>query len=417
MSRLPLEHIRILDLTQAWAGAYALQLLGDFGAEVIKVESRRRPDPWRGAFGPRSLAFYPTVGPGDHPYNRSYLANSVNRNKYGITLDLSSPEGKAMFLDLAKTADVVTENFTPRVLGNLGIGYDVLQQVRPGIILLSMPAFGLSGSYSDFPGIGGTVEPMSGNSWLLGEPGGSAQVSGVMYPDAVAGLNGAAAVLSALRRRDVTGEGTHVEISQLESMTAMLGEFFDDAGLASLGRVGNRDRSLVPNGIFRCAGEEEWVAISVRDDADWDALVWRTGNATLAAPEFRDAGARRRAENEIEEAITAWTTERTATEAEAELLEAGVPAARVRNMADVIACPQMNATGYLQVLEQPDSLPPAPVPGIIARLTETPGNIRLPAACHGEHSREVLSRILDLDEATLDDLDARGIIGAGPPPD
>ncbi|MCC6388246.1 MAG: CoA transferase [Dehalococcoidia bacterium] len=417
MSRMPLEHVRILDLTQAWAGSYGLQLLADLGAEVIKVESRSRPDPWRGGFvASRGLPCYPTDGPGERPYNRSYLANSVNRNKFGITLDLNTAEGRTLFLDLAKTADVVTENFTPRVLSNLGIGYDVLNAVRPGIILLSMPAFGLSGPYKDFPGIGGTIEPMSANASLLGEAGGRPQVSGVMYPDAVAGLNGAAAVLTALHARATTGNGAHMEVSQHESMIAMLGEFFASDTLPELARVGNRDLHLVPNGIYPCAGDDEWVAISVRDESDWANL-----RDAVDAPALRDQAlcsveARRAREDAIDTAIAAWTASRPAPAVEELLCAKGVPAARIRSMPDVLACPQLNASGYLQSVPQPEGIPPAPMPGIIANLTATPGRIRMPATGHGEHSHDVLRRILGLGESELAALEAKGIIGAGPPP-
>jgi crotonobetainyl-CoA:carnitine CoA-transferase CaiB-like acyl-CoA transferase len=418
MTGLPLQDVRILDLTQAWAGSYALQILGDLGAEVIKVESRSRPDPWRGGFGAsRGLPCYPLDGPGERPYNRSYLANSVNRNKLGITLDLSSSDGKRLFLDLAQTADVVTENFTPRVLGNLGIGYDVLSNIKPGIILLSMPAFGLSGQYRDFPGIGGTIEPMSSNAWLLGELAGKPQVSGVMYPDAVAGLNGAAAVLSALYNRTKTGNGCHMEVSQHESMIAMLGGFFDSEDLESLDRQGNRDCVLAPHGIFRCRGEDQWVAVAIRNATDWDALAACLGDARLASSELRDTARRRAAEDEIERIIGEWTATRSSFAAEAELLSHGIPAARVRSIADVVNCPQLNVTGYLQLVEQPEGIPPAPMPGIIARLSKTPGAVRMSPARHGEHSRDVLSRLLGMGDAELDDLTDRGIIGSGPPPE
>lgn len=417
MSRLPLEHIRILDLTQAWAGSYALQLLGDLGAEVIKVESRSRPDPWRGGFGGSSgLPCYPFDGPGQRPYNRSYLANSVNRNKYGITLDLNTSEGRSLFLEIAKTADVVTENFTPRVLNNLGIGYEVLNAVRPNIILLSMPAFGVSGPYRDFPGIGGTIEPMSGNAWLMGEIDGGPHVSGVMYPDAVAGLNGAAAVLTALHARAETGKGVHMEVSQHESMIAMLGEFFAGDELAGLGRMGNRDLRCVPNGIYPCVGEDEWVAISVRDENDWTRLGGAINADVLRDAALCSVDSRRAREDEIDEAIRSWTSGLPAAVAEQQLREAGLPAARVRSIADVLACPQLNATGYLQTVVQPEGIAPAPMPGIIAHLRSTPGRIRMPAPGHGEHSYEVLQRILGCSEAELDELEAKGIIGAGPPP-
>lgn len=416
MSRMSLGHVRILDLTQAWAGSYALQLLADFGAEVIKVESRSRPDGWRGGFDTsRGVSCYPSDGPGERPYNRSYLANSVNRNKFGVTLDLSTPEGKAIFLDLATTADVVTENFTPRVLGNLGIGYDVLRNLNPNIILLSMPGFGLSGPYRDYPGNGGTIEAMSSSISLLGESNGKIQASGIMFPDPIAGLNGAAAVLSALYGRDQTGQGCHVEVSQHESMIAMLGEFFE-SDVQSLGRLANRDQKLVPNGIFRCLGEDEWVAISVRDEQDWGRLVDCLNDDTLRVPDLSTEDARRAREAEIEEAVNRWSVLRTANAAESQLVAVGVPAARVRSMADVVACPQLTASGYWQLVNQPEGISPALMPGFIARLYKSPGAIRMSPVCHGEHSREVLSRVLGIADSVLDDLDARGIIGSGPPP-
>ncbi len=414
----PLSHIRIVDLTQAWAGSYAAQLLADLGAEVVKVESRSRPDPWRGGFeGGRGLAAYPDDGgPGDRPYNRAYLANSVNRNKLGITLDLGTPEGKKLFLQLVETADMVTENFTPRVLGNLGIGFETLQRVNPRVILLSMPAFGLSGPYSEYPGIGGTIEPMSGNAFLLGEPGGTAEVSGVMYPDAVAGLNGASAALAALAHRDSTGEGTHVEVSQQESMIAMLGEVFAAGAMDQLTRRGNRDLEFVPNGIYRCAGDEQWLALSVRNTDDWRALARCTGIARFAGESLESRDHRRAAEDEIDHLIGEWTSGRSASEAEQLLLEHGIPAARVRTPREVLNCPQLAASGYLVTVPQPEGIAPAPMAGIIARLSETPGDVRLPPTRHGEHSRAVLERILHLDSETLDRLETAGIIGSGPPP-
>ncbi|MEO6396993.1 MAG: CoA transferase [Tepidiformaceae bacterium] len=411
MTRLPLEHIRIIDLTQAWAGSYALQLLGDFGAEVIKVESRTRPDPWRGGFeAGRGLAAYPVSGPGERPYNRSYLANSVNRNKYGITLDLSTGEGRELFLDLVRDADVVAENFTPRVLTNLGIGFEELRAVQPGIILLSMPAFGLSGPYSEYPGIGGTIEPMSGNASLLGEPGGGAQVSGVMYPDAVAGLNGAAAVLAALHARDATGEGKHVEVSQHESMIAMLGEFF--AFEPPPARLGNLDLDVAVQGIFPAVGEDQWVSITIRDDRDWGAL---RGLISCLAPLLPQS-------SQCPEALAAcaaiaeWTAERSAHELVECLQGLDLPAAKVRSIAEVLACPQLGETGHWVHVEQPEGIGAIPMPGIIANLHDTPGGVRLPPVRHGEHSAEILEKRLGLTAERIADLTARGITGEGPPP-
>lgn len=409
MKRHPLEHIRIVDLTQAWAGSYALQLLGDFGADIIKIESRSRPDPWRGGFeAGKGIPAYPTSGPGDRPYNRSYLANSVNRNKRAITLDLNSSDGVEIFLNLVRDADVVAENFTPRVMNNLGIGFQVLRSVRPSIILLSMPAFGLSGPYSDFPGIGGTIEPMSGNSWLLGESPGQPQVSGVMYPDAVAGLNGAGAVLAALQHREATGEGVHMEVSQHESMIAMLGEFFaQDAAVESF-PYRNSDLICPLNAIFATLGQENWIALTARDNEQLRVLAEIVG-VTPNHDGAVDA-------NQVEAATALWIRSRTAEEVERCLGSTRLAVGRVRSMSEVLACPQLNAGAYWQLVEQPEEIGPMPMPGPIARLSVTPGGVRLPPARHGEHSREVLVDQLGIPSDTFAELVSRGITGEGPPP-
>ena len=410
MSRLPLEHIRIVDLTQAWAGAYATQILGDLGATVIKIESRTRPDPWRGGFrGERGLQAYPADGPGERPYNRMYLANSVNRNKFGITLDLSSEDGKGLFLRLVRDADVVAENFTPRVMPNFGLHYERLEEERAGIILLSMPAYGVEGPYSDYPGIGGTMEPMSGNSALLGEPGGTPQTSGVMYPDAVAGLHGAAAVLVALQRRNRTGQGCHVEIAQQESMLEMTAPFYVRGGSAPFG---NRDFAMAPHGIYPCA-DGGWLALAARDDNDWTKLAPLLGLESDSS--LRDNSARMARAGELDEAVGRWTRARAAEAAEAELLALGLPAARVLEMGEVVASPHLAARGFFEEFEQPD-VGWQRMTGLVPRFSRTPLRMRLPAARHGEHSRQVLHDLLGLDEAELDRLEAGAIIGSGPPP-
>jgi crotonobetainyl-CoA:carnitine CoA-transferase CaiB-like acyl-CoA transferase len=278
-----------------------------------------------------------------------------------------------------------------------------------------MPGFGLTGPYRDYPGNGGTIEAMSSSISLLGEVNGKIQASGIMFPDPIAGLNGAAAVLSALYWRHQTGKGCHVEVSQQESMVAMLGEFFE-GDVHALGPLGNRDRKFIPNGIFQCLGEDDWVAISVRDEQDWGRLVDCLDDDTLRDPDLSTADVRRAREAEIEDAVNRWSALRTAEAAESQLVAVGLPAARVRSIADVIACPQLTASGYWQLVNQPEGIVPTLMPGIIARLDKSPGAIRMSPVRHGEHSREVLSRLLGIPDSVLDDLDARGIIGSGPPP-
>jgi crotonobetainyl-CoA:carnitine CoA-transferase CaiB-like acyl-CoA transferase len=415
-ARLPLEHIRIVDLTQAWAGSYATQILADMGADVIKIEARSRPDPWRGGYSAsRGLSAYPADGPGERPYNRSFLANSVNRGKKGITLDLSTERGKAVFLKLVQIADVVTENFTPRVLGNLGLSYERLCEVRPNLILLSMPAYGLSGRYSPLSGIGGTIEPMSGNCWLLGEPGGPPQTSGVMYSDAVAGINGACAVLAALYHRQQTGRGCHVEVSQQEAMIAMLGEFFARGDPEQLDRQGNTDLQMAPHGIYPCA-DEEWLAVAVRNDEDWHRVLTACADTPgLDNMRFRTAAGRRQHRAELDALLESWTRARSARDAEAILLAMGVPAARVRRVDEAAHCPHLTARRFFLEDQHPEVPGRHRTAGIAARLSETPGQVRGPAPRLGEHSRYVLATYLGITDAEYEALVAAGITGDAPP--
>ena len=408
----PLAGIRIVDLGQAWAGAYASQILGDLGAEVLKIESRVRPDPWRGG-----LAAYQrgTGEPGNRPYNRNSLTNSVCRNKLGLTLDLGHPRGREVFRRLVASADVVLENFTPRVMANFGLDFDNLAEVRPDVIMLSMPAYGDSGPYKDYPGIGGTIEPMSGNSALLGAADGPAINSGVMYSDAVAGLNGALAVLLALHARERGAGAQYLNLSQHEAMITLLGGLLLEAqqqGRAQ--RWGDGHPLHVPSGQFRCA-DGRYLALAVEHDDDWPAFARAAGHPDLSADvRFATLAGRRAHEQQLRELMTAWAAARTAEEAEAALVAAGLPAAVVRDIAGAAGCPHLAARGMFTSVPHSElgSFTTAAAPW---RLSETPGTIRLGPPCLGEHSRLILEEIAGLSPSEVDELIAMGVTGDEPP--
>ena len=200
--KLPLANLRAVVFTQAWAGAVTTMLLGDMGAEVIQIEALKRPDPWRGGYAPRLSGTYANNDPGERPYDRNANFNSVNTNKRGITIDLNHQEGKALFLDLVRISDIVAENFSARVIPNFKLEYPVLRQVNPSIIMLRMPSYGAFGPYAMYMGNGGTTEPMSGISSLLGYKDGPPMNSGVMHTDPVGGMFGYA---SLLRPRSLNG--------------------------------------------------------------------------------------------------------------------------------------------------------------------------------------------------------------------
>ena len=201
----PLAGMRGIVLTQAWAGTYCTELLAFLGADVIQVEVLKRPDAWRGSYDSPITGRLKDSPTAEHSWNCNFLYNSVNLNKRCITLDLQKPEGAAIFMQLLPFADFVAENFSPRVLGNLGIDYEAMRAIKPDIILCSLSAYGHTGPWSNGPGIGGTIEPTSGMTALLGYPDGPPMNSGQMYPDAVAGFNGCAAIVTALLLRRTQG--------------------------------------------------------------------------------------------------------------------------------------------------------------------------------------------------------------------
>ncbi len=422
-TRGPLDGVRCVVLTQAWAGTFATELLGLLGADVIQIEALSRPDSWRGGYGGSIRTALRQLPTAVHPWNCSALYNSVNLNKRALTLDLSQPEGIETFRQLVLTADVVAENFTPRVMGNLGIDYAALKRLRPDIILLSMSAYGATGPYANIPGIGGTIEPMSGMSSLLGYPDGPPLNSGQMYPDPVAGYFGAAAVLLALHERERTGEGQYIDLSMQEtSMT-----FIADALLeyAANGRVrprmGNRHPAMAPHNVYPCRGNRNqeignrWIAISAASDEQFAALATAAGRPDWASdPRFATAEARKQQEDEMDALIAAWTAEQDGFELEERLGREGVTAAVVRTAPETLELEQLRQRGLLVEVTHPEAGThlQAAAPW---RLSRTPGGVRRYAPCLGEHGREVLTTLLGLSDGAYDRLEALGVAGTEPP--
>jgi crotonobetainyl-CoA:carnitine CoA-transferase CaiB-like acyl-CoA transferase len=411
----PLSGYRGLVLTQAWAGAYATELLALLGAEIVQVEARNRLDSWRGL---GTSAVPPSLRargiPGD-PWDLNPLFNSVNLNKRSITLDLAEPEGVELFRRLLPRFDFVVENFSPRVMGNLGIAYGDLRAIREDIILVSMSAYGATGPWSPVPGIGGTIEPCSGMSSLLGYVDGPPLNSGHMYPDPVAGLYGFGAVITALAHRRRTGEGQHVDLAMQEACVTFVGDEwmrFQETGCPPA-RRGNRHPSYAPHGIFACAGDDQWVALAAPDDAVWRSVVGVLGGDELGDERFATAAGRQANETDLEVAISRRTAARDKRELSDALVSAGVIAAPVLDVGEVLADPDLLARGVLRQVAHSlagDALQ-AGLPLRIAIAQLPPWSS---SPLHGEHSLEVLQQELGLDEETYTTLVAAGITGSGP---
>src|SRR5262245_15950901 len=314
MPQLALEGLRILDLTQVAVGPYATLLLGFMGAEVIKVESCSRMDISRGAARPTSQGegLYPGGEPGERPWNRTAHYVHRNGNKRSLTLDLATPRGKALFLQLATICDVLIENFRASVMDRLGLGYAILAQTNPRLIYVKISSQGATGPERDYGSLGSTLEQTAGLASITGYEDGKPLMTNETYPDPVVGILAVGALMAALRQRRRTGTGTLIDLSQREITATLLGESLVDYSLT--GRVarplGNRHALRVPQGVYPCQGTDMWLAISVGSDAEWHGLCQAIGQPALAQEaRFATCLARRNNQEALDQILMAWTQE------------------------------------------------------------------------------------------------------------
>jgi crotonobetainyl-CoA:carnitine CoA-transferase CaiB-like acyl-CoA transferase len=412
----PLAGIRVLDFTTAWAGPMTTRSLAFLGAQVIKIEPPAKLDSWRGAVRGGVPERFPDGDPGERPYNRTSLFNTQGHDKLSLGLDVTKPGGLQVVLDLARDADLVVANFSSGVLDRLGVGYAALAAVNPRISVIEMPAFGAGGPATRHVGMGLTMEAATGMTGLMGYGDGRPATTGGTYLDPIGGLHGATAALVALYQRELTGRGARVEVAQTEAAAHWIGEFFLErlrTG-ATLAPRGNRVPDAAPHDAYPCAGPDEWVTLAVRDDSEWKRLAAVIGRDDLADdPRFAQAAARHQHQDELRPVITGWTRERTKAAAAAALQAAGVPAGPVSNGRDIFGDPALRAAGFIVPLEHPDA-GRHEYPSLAFRLDRTPGRIRRPAPCFGQHNRFVLSELLGLDDAAIAELYAAGTVADQP---
>jgi crotonobetainyl-CoA:carnitine CoA-transferase CaiB-like acyl-CoA transferase len=401
--KLPLEGIRIADLTAVWAGPYATRLLGDLGAEVIKVESPRNPDLLR------ALGF--AAPDTERPWNRAAYFNHNNRNKLGCTIDLAKPRGKAVFLDLVKRCDVVIENYRAEVMGNLGLDFDTLRSAREDIILVSMPGHGKNGPERDFVAYGTNVEQLAGLVSLSGYIDGPPQKSGISYGDPVAGIAAAGAVLLALLHRRRTGRGQYVELAQRETLTNLLGEAVVGYGITHQipPRTGNRHPFYAPHGCYPAAGEDRWVTIACRNDAEFAALCRVMERPDLAADErFATAPARHANQDALDPLIAEWTAPRDRHEVFELLRQAGVPSGPVLTHVDLFNDPHLRTRGFFERVTHADA-GEWDMERPLYRFAARPTTIRRNAPGFGEHNDDIFRGLLGLSEEEVAELEREGI--------
>jgi crotonobetainyl-CoA:carnitine CoA-transferase CaiB-like acyl-CoA transferase len=367
-TQLPLEGLRVVDLTVAWSGPYTTMLLADLGAEVIRVENPWAfPSSTRGVY-PRptpeavaaannlNMSGYPNLEPGKRPWNRSAVFNWHGRNKRSATLDIKKPSGRELLLRLIGASDMLVENNPPKLLEALGLDFEQMAARNPSLVVLRMPAGGLTGPYRDFVGFGGNFEGLVGLRSFRGYPTTSPEnAPASLHMDTASGATGTFAVLAAVRRRLRTGQGALIDLSQLENLAQQIGEFvIAGAQGADVGPTGNSDDRHAPQGVYRCAGEDRWVAISVGSDDEWRALTHLMGdpawaeNSTLSGLPGRMA-----AQHELDQYISAWTAGKDRYDVFHRCQAVGIAAAPVMDEADLYDDPQLAHIGFFRPLESP----------------------------------------------------------------
>jgi len=400
--RLPLEGIRVLDFTWAWAGPQGTLLLALLGAEVIKVESRRRLDHAR----LRSLVAGPsTTGP-DH----SFIFNTLNLNKLSLTLNLSKPEAVEIARALAQKSDVVTENMRPGVLERLGLGYEALRSIKPDIIMLSSSAVGGTGPERLYTGYAPTFAALGGLAYITGRPAGRpAPLMGTI--DLRVGSTIAFAVLAALYYRKRTGNGQYIDLSSAEAVSVLMGDAFMDYTMNSRvqERMGNRDRAIAPHNCYPCKGEQ-WVTIVAGTEGEWQALCEVIGDRRLTEDE-RFADTYRRWENQeaLDGLIGEWTAERSPQAVMETLQAVGVAAMPVYDGADLVRDAHVLERGIIEEVEHP-AMGKKKVLGPPWRFSKTPAEIQRPGPLLGQHNDYVLGELLGMSRRDIDRLTEEQVV-------
>jgi crotonobetainyl-CoA:carnitine CoA-transferase CaiB-like acyl-CoA transferase len=421
---LPLSGLKVLDLTAWWAGPAVAQLLAALGAEAVHVESLSHLDPMRLA---SAIMFMGR----DRWWEYSGFHMAINPNKLGVTIDLggaggeeAAEEGRKLVRRLVEWADVVVENYTPRVLEKWGLGWEQVHAINPRAVMMRMPAFGLDGPWSGRLGFAQTVEQMSGMAWVTGYADGEPTVPRGPC-DPMGGMHAAFAVLTALAARDASGEGQLVEAPLLEQALNMTAEQVIEYSATGnvLQRDGNRSPYAAPQGLYAChppeawgTAQEKWLALSVANDEQWNALVKVLGSPDWALePELATFAGRQAAADALDERLAEWALGRDVAATVTQLVDAGVPAATLTSPRNLPSNPHLMARGYLEEVHS-EVIGTHLVPSQPFRMSGVERWIRWPAHLVGEHNVQVLSGILGLDQAELDRLEELGVIGTEPPP-
>ncbi|RLC96863.1 MAG: hypothetical protein DRI40_01980 [Chloroflexi bacterium] len=422
---LPLVGIRVVDMTVVWAGTFTTMMLADMGAEVIRVENTRfapygtrgimvRPTDSLLSTRGMATAGYPDRKAGERPYNRAAMFNVHARNKLSMTVDYMRPKGLEILKRLVGISDLFIENNAYGTMNKIGLSYEELKKVKPDIIMVSMPAFGSSGPYSDRIALGRHLECIAGHTLLRGYPEADPTwTTEVYHCDAAAGAVAAFAAMLALHYRQRTGKGQFVDVAQIETIIPQLGEAVMDYTMN--GRVqepiGNRHPSAAPCGLYPCQGDDRWIAITVCSDKEWQALCHAMGDPSWADDgKFSDTLSRWHNQDELDRHIADWTRQRQDYEVMHLLQEAGVAAGPLMDERDCYADPHIRERGFFEQVTHVECGSHL-YPGMLWKMSRTPGSIRRPPCRLGEHNEYVYKQLLGVSDEEYAELERDGHIG------
>lgn len=396
MSGGPLEGLRVLDASTLYAGPFAAMLLGDFGADVIKVE-HPRGDPLR-----------------THGYAKDGHGlwwKMLGRNKHAITLNFSKPAGQQMLLKLVADADVLIENFRPGVMEKWSLGYDELAAVNPGLVMLRLTGFGQHGPYSRRPGFGTLAESMSGWANNNGQPDGPPTLPPFGLADGCAGLSGALATMMAIHHRHLTGRGQVLDVALIEPILTVLGSqptVYDQLGIIPH-RLGNRSPNSSPRGIYKTS-DNRWLAIAASAQTVAERVMTLVGHPeVIDEPWFKFAGERAKHADELDEKVAAWIGERPSDEVIRAFEEAEAAVAPIYDVSQVMADPQYEALESIVTVEDQD-LGPIKMQNVLFRMLETPGSVRFTGRHLGQDNERIYRDLVGATPEQLDELRAYEVI-------
>jgi crotonobetainyl-CoA:carnitine CoA-transferase CaiB-like acyl-CoA transferase len=411
----PLAGIRVLALENNWAGPWCSKIFGDLGAEVIRIEAIQRYDPARGPIGREEGRQYAKPGDASPPTERADTFLKANRNKLDLTLNLKDLLGKAVFVRLAAVSDVVVDNYSAHTLDELGLGYPTLREVNPGIVVCSMPLNGAIGRESNVRGYGGTGEVLSGMTSMTGYEGEGSIMSNFAIGDPVAGVHAATAIMLALIHRADTGTGQSIDLSQVETVAGFAADGLMEYILRgeNPARRGSSDPRYAPHGVYRCAGDDVWIAVAVETDEEWQALTAILADPELSSNFLANAAGRLENRDRVDAALERWTAERTPREATEILQSAGIPAGPAFKNFELFDDPHITAREFFETVTHPIAGTHR-YPGAAWKMTGTSLRTRTPAPLLGEHNDYVLRDLLGLTDAEVDTLADRQVIGRVP---